>query len=54
MISAMNASSVSTSMTADGLDATVTAEINVFTMLLALGFPAEVAAVAARPDTFAG
>ncbi len=28
------------------------AEINVFTMLIALGFPAEVAAVAARPDTF--
>jgi hypothetical protein len=30
-----------------------TTEINVFTMLLALGFPPEVAAVAARPDTFA-
>lgn len=29
------------------------AEINVFTMLLALGFPPEVAAAAARPDTFA-
>lgn len=45
----------SPALTASAALATVDrpAEINVFTMLVALGFPPDVAAIAARPDTFA-